>query len=153
MPALIFEDNEDIDWKALTKSIDQQRDFIGWLATNLDAVADRTGYENIDVLRFVLDRLGSISQSLTSDHVSLLVLAVRQAFDQNAAHMDDKSEDESAGRGASGGVHCATSVSMRREQRPAPRICTLMPAPLRHMARPIAAGTYGPLWPGCQALR
>ena len=76
------EDNEDIDWKALATSIDQQRDFIGWLATNLDAVADRTGYESIDVLRFVLDRLGSISQSLTSDHVSLLALAVRLAFDQ-----------------------------------------------------------------------
>jgi len=75
-------DDEDIDWKALKQSIDRLQDFIGWLAANLDAIADRTGYENIDVLRFVLDRLGSISSSLTSDHVSLLVLAVRQAFDQ-----------------------------------------------------------------------
>jgi len=75
-------EDENIDWKALVESVDRLQDFVGWLGTNLDAIADRTGYENIDVLRFVIDRLGSISSSLTSDHVSLLVLAVRQAFDQ-----------------------------------------------------------------------
>jgi len=75
-------DDEDVDWEALTQSVERLEDFVGWLAANLDAVAERTGYENIDVLRFVLDRLGSISSSLTSDHVNLLVLAVRQAFDQ-----------------------------------------------------------------------
>ena len=71
-----------VDWDDLAQSVDRLNDFVGWLGSNLDAVADRTGYESIDVLRFVLDRLGSISSALTSDHVSLLVLAVRQAFDQ-----------------------------------------------------------------------
>ncbi|MGD8817139.1 MAG: HEAT repeat domain-containing protein [Acidobacteriota bacterium] len=76
------DETEEIDWEALAQSVDRLSDFVGWLATNLDAVAERTGYENINVLRFVLDRLGSISSALTSDHVGLLVLAVRQAFDQ-----------------------------------------------------------------------
>lgn len=70
-----------IDWDALVRSVDRLQDFISWLATNLDAVAERTGYENIDVMRFTMDRLGSISASLTSEHVNFLVLAVRQAFD------------------------------------------------------------------------
>ncbi len=73
--------SEDIDWNALVRSVDRLQDFVGWLASNLDAVSERTGYENIDVMRFTLDRLGSISASLTSEHVNFLVLAVRQAFD------------------------------------------------------------------------
>ena len=73
--------DENIDWNALVRSVDRLQDFISWLAKNLDAVADRTGYENIDVMRFTMDRLGSISASLTAEHVNFLVLAVRQAFD------------------------------------------------------------------------
>ena len=73
-----------VDWEKLAQSVDRLNDFVGWLGSNLDAIAERTGYENINVLRFVLDRLGSISSALTSDHVSLLVFAVRQAFDRFA---------------------------------------------------------------------
>jgi HEAT repeat protein len=79
---LAVADDEAVDWEALASSLDRLQEFVGWLAGNIDAIADRTGYENIDVLRFVIDRLGSISSALTSDHVDLLVLAVRQAFNQ-----------------------------------------------------------------------
>ena len=98
-----------VNWEELAQSVDRLGDFVGWLASNLDAVSERTGYENINVLRFVLDRLGSISSALTSDHVSLLVLAVRQAFDQFdpdvlvdllADPMKIDAGDEDEGRGA-----------------------------------------------------
>lgn len=79
---LAVADDEAVDWEALASSLDRLQDFVGWLAGNIDAIADRTGYESIDVLRFVIERLGTISSALTSDHVDLLVLAVRQAFNQ-----------------------------------------------------------------------
>ena len=79
---LAVADDEAVDWEALASSLDRLQDFVGWLAGNIDAIADRTGYQSIDVLRFVIDRLGGISSALTSDHVDLLVLAVRQAFNQ-----------------------------------------------------------------------
>ena len=75
-------DVDDIDWDSLVNSLDRLQEFVAWVAAHVDEIAERTGYENIDVFRFVVERIGGIAATLSDEHVNFLVLAVRRIFDQ-----------------------------------------------------------------------
>ena len=78
----LAENIEEIDWNELAQNLDRLQDFVAWVGDNVDQIAERTGYENVDVFRFVLDRIGGIAASLGTENVNFLVLAVRRIFDQ-----------------------------------------------------------------------
>ena len=75
-------DVDDIDWDSLVSNLDRLQDFVAWVAAHVDEIAERTGYENIDVFRFVVERIGGIAAALSNEHVNFLVLAMRRIFDQ-----------------------------------------------------------------------
>lgn len=75
-------DIEDVDWNSLANNVERLQDFVAWMADNLDDLAERTGYDDIDILRFVAERIGSIAAALGSEHVNFLVMAVRRIFDR-----------------------------------------------------------------------
>ncbi|MGD8329989.1 MAG: HEAT repeat domain-containing protein [Acidobacteriota bacterium] len=73
---------ENVDWASLANNVERLQDFVAWVATNVDDIAERTGYESIDVYKFVVEQIGGIAAALGSEHVNFLVLAVRRAFEQ-----------------------------------------------------------------------
>ena len=75
-------DVEDVDWASLANNAERLQDFVGWLTENVDGIAQRTGYENIDVYKFVVEHMGSIAAGLGSENVNFLVLAMRRIFDR-----------------------------------------------------------------------
>lgn len=75
-------DVEDVDWALLANNVDRLQDFVAWVAANIDDIAERTGYEGIDVYKFIVEQIGTIATALGSEHVNFLVLAVRRVFDR-----------------------------------------------------------------------
>jgi HEAT repeat protein len=74
-------DVDDIDWAQLANNVDRLQDFVAWVAANINDVAERTGYESVDVYKFVVEQIGGIAGALGSEHVNFLVLAVRRVFE------------------------------------------------------------------------
>lgn len=73
---------DDLDWAALSSSVESLAGFLSWLASNLDALAEQSGYEPVDIVRFAVERLGSAAPDLTAERVDSMVHAIRDVFEE-----------------------------------------------------------------------
>lgn len=73
---------DDLDWAALSSNVESLRSFLTWLAQNLDSLAEQTGYEPVDIVRFAIERLGAAAPDLTPERVNSMVHVIRDAFDE-----------------------------------------------------------------------
>jgi len=69
-------------WSLVANNADRLEDYVSWVASNVDDIVERTGYDAVDVYRLVVDKLGGISAALGSEHVNFLVLAMRRIFEK-----------------------------------------------------------------------